>query len=131
MKLFSLASTTTNNFNDPEMPAKIQYLWSEAMKQVKQPMVMYGVYHDFASDFRGDYQLSIATEAIQTDQILTIDSKATYEKFEVDGTQEMGIYKTWQKIWTLEEEGNLKRAYRFDYECYQEDGEVAIYIEII
>ncbi|MHC5229743.1 effector binding domain-containing protein [Enterococcus sp. LJL99] len=131
MKLFSLTSTTTNNFDDPEMSKKIQHVWSEAMKQVKQPKVMYGVYHNFASDFRGDYQLSIATESIQTNQMLTIDSKAKYEKFEVDGTQEIGIYKTWQKIWTLEEEGKLKRAYRFDYECYQVDGEVALYIEII
>ena len=131
MKLFSLKSIVTNNFTDPEMARKIQQVWGDSMKQIDQPMNVYGVYHEFKSDFRGDYQLSIATESIPTKEILEVDSQANYQKFEVDLSQEMAVYKTWQRIWSLEDEGKLTRAYRLDYEYYQEDGKVTIYVETI
>lgn len=131
MQLFSLASTKTNNFNDPEMATKIQQVWSKAMKNITEPTTIYGVYHDFDSDFKGDYRLSVATKNKMTDTSFTIDSQTNYQAFKVDTTQEMGVYQTWQKIWSLEEEGKLQRAYQFDYECYNENGTVTIYIECL
>ena len=36
----------------------------------------------------------------------------------------------WKRIWSLEDHGQLKRAYRTDFEVYSPDGSVDIYIGI-
>jgi predicted transcriptional regulator YdeE len=48
----------------------------------------------------------------------------------VDTGDELGIVHAWRKIWELEEEGRLKRAYTVDYEKYASNGEIEIHIVI-
>ena len=63
MFLKILASIRTNNFQDEHCIEKIQTLWQEQEGAVKEAFVqgepVYAVYHDYASDYKGDYSLSI------------------------------------------------------------------------
>lgn len=130
MNVYELATVRTNNFMDSEMATKIQQVWKEAQGKVTQQTTVYGVYHEFASDYRGDYTLSIASPVETGGKAIVIDSQANYQVFTVDTTKEMAVFKTWQKIWALEEEGKLTRAYKADYEKYQE-GSIEILIEVV
>ena len=63
MFLNILASIRTNNFQDEHCVEKIQALWQEQEGAVKEAFAkgepVYAVYHDYASDYKGDYSLSI------------------------------------------------------------------------
>src|SRR5690606_27968725 len=90
---------------------------------------IYGVYYDYESDYKGDYSLGVAIEGDGT-SIIEIPTTENYKIFNVDTTDEQGIFKTWSKIWDLEEVGTLKRAYTFDYEKYYPNGEIDVHIAI-
>ncbi|BBU38805.1 hypothetical protein APP_10970 [Aeribacillus pallidus] len=63
---------------------------------------MYGVYYDYESDYRGDYLLSITIEENNGEAFIEIPSNTKYKVFQVDKTDEQGIFKTWSKIWKQE-----------------------------
>lgn len=129
MNIYELAAVRTNNFKDLEMENKIQQVWAEAQGKLRGDGNLYGIYHEFENDYKGDYTLSIANESAEG-RSLIIDDKANYRVFPVDRTRELAVYQTWQAIWALEEQGVLKRAYRLDYEKYDVDGSIDIFIEI-
>lgn len=62
MFLKIISSISTNNFQDPNMMEKISHLWQENQKEVEeafaQGLPIYAVYHDYVSDYKGDYSLS-------------------------------------------------------------------------
>lgn len=131
MKLFLIKGIRTNNFNDEQVMQKIQTMWEEAYRNLKQDQKsIYGVYYDYESDYKGDYSLSVGIEEGGGESFIEIPDHEKYEIFKVDTTDENGIIKTWSKIWELEEAGQLKRAYSFDFEKYSPNGEVDIYIAI-
>ena len=41
------------------------------------------------------------------------------------------ILTMWQKIWEMEDNGQLSRAYKVDFEEYLPNGEVDIYISVL
>lgn len=92
--------------------------------------IIYGIYYDYESDYKGDYSLSVAIEDVEGEHIILIQNHENYKVFHVDTTQEQGILKTWSKIWEQEEFGALKRAYTYDYEKYYPNGEIEIHISI-
>lgn len=65
MKLTIISSVRTNNFNDDRLVEKIAGLWKEASIHLTQDQIIYGVYHNYESDYKGDYTLSIAIEDSQ------------------------------------------------------------------
>lgn len=71
---------------------------------------MYGIYYDYESDYRGDYLLSIAIEENNGKLLIEIPSNTKYKVFQVDKTDEQGMFKTWSKIWKQEETGLIERA---------------------
>ncbi|NWL89637.1 AraC family transcriptional regulator [Paenibacillus sp. 79R4] len=130
MELYILESIRTNNFTDPDMYSKITGVWQsiQARPEVANT-VIFGVYHNYESNYKGDYDLSIATSSFSTTNKLTI-SEQGYEIFKVDSSKDNGVFETWQQIWALEENGELDRAYTFDFEKYDINGEIEIYIAI-
>lgn len=56
-------------------------------------------------------------------------SEENYKIFIVDKPDGESIFQTWQKIWKLEEEDKLSRAYTYDFKKYEPSGEVKIYIK--
>lgn len=83
------------------------------------------MYHDYETDFTGDYTLSIGVESEEVN--LTIE-EGKYEVFLVEPNDPKGVGKAWAKIWELEKQNKLNRSYTKDYEKYGKDGKVEIYI---
>ncbi|WP_090865806.1 GyrI-like domain-containing protein [Oceanobacillus limi] len=131
MKLNILNSVRTNNFNDEQLIQKITGLWEEASKHLTDSeTTTFGVYHEYESDYKGDYTLSIAIEENNGEGLLEISDKAKYEIFNVDTTKEHGVVRTWKKIWEREDAGTLNRAYTYDFEKYLPGGQVEIHIAV-
>lgn len=110
---------------------KISKLWKEAFNQLtNHENITYGVYHDYESDYKGDYSLSIAIENSDREPFIEIPNNEKYEIFKVDTSEEQGIFNTWNKIWDREEEGTLKRAYTYDFEKYYPNGDIEVHIAV-
>ncbi|QIK69778.1 hypothetical protein G7062_05465 [Erysipelothrix sp. HDW6C] len=127
MNLYLLETVRTNNFTDPEMVSKITGLW-QSLQTLEPPLEgnVYGVYSDYESDYKGDYSFAIATTEPRSQMSIPIFAGMNYTKFAV----ETDVAATWAFIWDLEESGELHRAYTVDFESYQPDGSVVIYIAI-
>jgi len=132
MRLQKIQSTRTNNFKDEQMLEKIMGVWQASQPQIAQQQgAVYGVYHEYDNDYKGDYSLTIAVESQQDDSdALEVSESAAYQVFPVDAADEQGVIKAWKNIWKLEEEGSLRRAYTLDYEKYDADGVKSIYIAL-
>lgn len=131
MKLKVINSVRTNNFNDDLLLHKITKLWEQASKELhNQVVTIYGVYHNYESDYKGDYLLSIAIEDNNCEPLLEIPNHTKYEIFKVDTGHDQGIVNTWKQIWERENAGILARAYSYDFEKYYPDGEIEIYIAL-
>ncbi|WP_458119291.1 GyrI-like domain-containing protein [Paenibacillus sp. Z6-24] len=132
MRLQKIQTTRTNNFKDEQMLEKIQGVWQASQPHLAQQQgAVYGVYHEYESDYKGDYSLTIAVETDGEDaDHLQVDESAAYQVFPVDAADEQGVIKAWKTIWKLEEEGSLQRAYTLDYEKYSTDGTKAIHIAL-
>lgn len=113
------------------MLGKIKTLWGEATRKLESHQnSVYGVYYDYESDYKADHSLSVAIEDNNGNTFIEIPSNEIYEVFKVDTTDEQGIIKAWSKIWEQEEAGSLKRAYSYDFEKYNPNGEIEIHIAI-
>ncbi|RKS87153.1 putative transcriptional regulator YdeE [Orbus hercynius] len=131
---FAVNSVRTNNFTDENMIDKIKALWQEAQTKITNDTgCVYGIYHHYQNDYRGDYTLSIAVDhpIDHFSALITPNPIDNYVVFAVNDDHEDKIYQTWQHIWGLEQEGKLLRAYDVDFEKYYPDGRVEIYISIL
>ncbi|WP_029266956.1 GyrI-like domain-containing protein [Virgibacillus alimentarius] len=134
MELNLITSIRTNNFYDKEVMIKIKAMWEEASHELTQHHdTTYGVYYDYESDYKGDYSLGVAIESDKASEdppVIEIPNTEIYRIYDADTNDEQGIFKTWSKIWDLEEEGILNRAYTFDFEKYYPNGKTEIHIAI-
>lgn len=131
MKLTVINSVRTNNFNDDLLLQKISGLWKDASSRLTgQDSIVYGVYHNYESNYKGDYTLSIALEDSQNQPSLEIPNNTKYEIFNVDTADEQGTLNTWKTIWEREESGTLNREYTYDFEKYYPNGEIEVFIAI-
>ena len=132
MKFSIMATERTNNFTDSAIQAKITGLWeknSEAVKKAAEKgTVIACVYHEYESNYQGDYAVSLCFE--ETEQADFDTEKYTWKKYPIDRRDAQSILTTWRQIWSEEENQQLQRKYSFDYEQYAPDGEVAIFIAI-
>lgn len=128
--LFLLDSIRTNNFNDERVMEKIGALWKEVSRKLASHRdCIYGVYYDYASDYKGDYTLGIGIEGDGSPRLDVPDTESC-RIFKVDNKDAQGLLHAWKQIWALEEAGELRRAYTFDYEKYYPSGEIEIYIAL-
>lgn len=123
-KLYILEKARLNNFTDAQVKEKISALWQKALKQVENQdeSVMYGIYSDYESDYRGDYTLSIASEVPIGNDTITLPH-GMYTTFITDSEH---VASTWQQVWDMEQKGKLKRSYNIDYERYLAEDTVVI-----
>ncbi|MBW8350540.1 effector binding domain-containing protein [Bacillus sp. IITD106] len=76
-----------------------------------------------------NYTLCVAVEG-KGESSIVIPDDTKYETFKVDTNDEQGIFNTWNDIWKKEDEGQLKRAYTYDFEKYYPDGNIDIFIAV-
>jgi len=130
MHLKIIHSIRANNFNDEHVMLKINDMWKNASPELSEHEDnIYGLYHEYESDYKGDYTLSVSIEGTNVSSI-KIPNYTTYEVFKVDTDSKQGIFNTWSDIWNMEKEGQLERAYTYDFEKYKPDGAVEIYIAV-
>lgn len=130
LKLSIIQSIRTNNFKDVRLLKKISQLWEEVGEQLPENVIVYAVYHEYESDYKGDYSLSIATED-EANGTIEISSDEKYIVYKVDPTLgEQGVFTTWRNIWRQEEESEMERTYSIDFEKYYPNGEIEIHIAI-
>src|SRR5699024_1704478 len=90
---------------------------------------VYGLYHEYESDYKGDYTLCVAVEGRDKSSV-AIPDDTKYEVFKVNTNDEQGIFNTWNEIWKKEDENQLNRAYTYDFEKYYPDENIDIYIAV-
>ncbi|AIF42935.1 GyrI-like domain-containing protein [Virgibacillus sp. SK37] len=130
MELKVIKEIRTNNFNDEDVMKKITDMWKAASSELSNHKGnTYGLYHEYGSDYKGDYTLCVAIEG-DNESSIVIPDDAKYEVFNVNTDDKQGIFKTWNEIWKKEEEGQLKRAYTYDIEKYYPEGSIDIYIAV-
>lgn len=130
---FSILETErTNNFTDPAIQTKIGSLWKRnavtVQKVLKEGGTIACVYHDYQTDFKGDYSVSLCKEDYANPHFDT--SNYQWKTYVVDSTDDLGIINTWHAIWLDEERGNINRVYAFDFEQYNPNGEINILVAI-
>ena len=80
MKLTIINSTRTNNFNDNLLIQKITELWKEKSNRLtNKEIITYAVYHNYESNYKGDYTLSIAIEDNNSEPSLEIPNNPKYD----------------------------------------------------
>lgn len=123
LRLYPIICERLNN----QQLDKLLALWQA---QNNLPEIYYGVYSNYQSDYKGDYDFAISVEqATETcGQPIEIADLVLYEKFITDRKH---IAQTWQHIWKRCQQGMIKRAYSVDIEKYYPDGKVEIYIAIM
>ncbi|EPB6263681.1 GyrI-like domain-containing protein [Listeria monocytogenes] len=104
----------------------IAELWGDVMVD-KPEGDIFAVYSNYASDYKGDYDLLVGTKDWDEEKSVLIKA-GDYLVFSVDNASHKGVEETWQKIWARDSE--LKRAYKTDFEWYHTSGEIDIYISI-
>lgn len=127
--LYCLYSMRTNNFNDPRLQEKFEELWEKAADLFPLEEPIYALYHEYESDYKGDYTVSLALES-QLGQAKTKTAEVPKQDYKIFPATRETIPQTWQEIWRLEELGQLNRLYQLDFEKYDPDGEVNIYIGV-
>lgn len=103
-------------------------------KQV-DPMSVYGVYYNYESDSMGDYDLLIGLESAATEKPANLNlvqiEAGKYLVFKVEEASPVGIKDTWAGIeGYFAEMDKHERAYTTDFEIYQGQSDIAIYISI-
>ncbi|WP_026389852.1 hypothetical protein [[Acholeplasma] multilocale] len=132
MSLKILKEIRTNNFADPQMGEKFVNVWKQAEEIITKQKLegpFYGVYHKYQSNYKGDYNYAVANIGVEYSD-LNINETAHYKEFEVDTKKPNAISKTWEHIWDLEDAGKLNRIYETDFEFYDLDGSITIYIGV-
>jgi len=141
--------TNTTNAKEATADGVIPQQWERFFREGIQAKIpdkvgsnIYAVYSDYASDHNGEYTYVIGgmvkDGTAPPEGMVAIRIPAgQYTVLTTDkGPLPKVVPGTWQKIFKLEEDGKLKRAYRTDFEIYDQraqdpqNGQVDIYIGI-
>ena len=130
------------NTNNNEAKETISKLWNEffdnkivsKIKDKKSDSFIYGVYSDYESDMNGNYTVTAGIEINRKDMKkynTILIKKGKYILFEEKGNMPEIIGKTWIKIWEyFAEHQDIKRRYQSDFEMYEGDKGIKIYIGV-
>lgn len=128
MYLKKIHEIRTNHFKDPLMSQKFDTLWNKAATVAADGTVLYGVYSDYETNYKGDYTVGVYVEDEQGE--LAIQVNTAYKSYEVNTDDPLGVFNVWDRIWKEEEEEKITRAYTYDFEKYDHNGLISIHVAI-
>lgn len=132
MKFTILDSDRTNNFTDPHIESKIKTLWEKNHTHIqeclKEGITIVCLYHDYQSNYKGDYTVSLGKE--DNDYGIFNTSNYEWREFKVNSADPLGVINTWKKIWLAEDNQEINRVYDFDFEQYSPNGQISIFVAI-
>lgn len=111
MYLKVLATVTEMNNFDPDFLVKAQSLFENSSIEKYPNYVV--VYNHYESDYKGDYDMSIAIISDQSDYDIKLDELTLFNH-----DSNLSVLQIWQKIWSKEDAGKLKRLYQTDIEVH-------------
>ena len=95
---------------------------------------MYGVYHNYASDANGDFDVTVGADVLEvTEEMKEVTlEEGRYLMFPVKGELPQAIIDTWQHVWAYFDDPSIdeRRAYETDFEKYISEDEVEVYIGV-
>ena len=130
MYLKKLKTIRINNFA-PDFSDKVSAMMADVNLAPDQDYVI--VYDNYSSDYKGDYDMTVAlpsTEAdhdIFTDYDLTPHSDKKVFGKDIDITSLKDI---WKLIWRLEDNDLLSRQYDRDFEIHPANGDLDIWLSV-
>lgn len=133
-------SIITNNQNEINpQTSKIAKLWESFYsgdfynqeENRKIDSLVYGVYSDYESDYKGDFRVTTAVELNKEVENCIIINNQKYLVFSKKGELPQAVIDLWMEIWKyFEENDKYIRAYTIDFEKYLSTDEVEVYIAI-
>ena len=140
-------SARTNNATEAGPDGAIPKLWQRVMQEHVLDRVsdktdpnLYAVYSDYASDANGDYTLVLGTKVhpgtkAPAGMIARAFPAGRYAVFTSErGAVARVVVETWKRIWAYYQSSASERAYRADFEVYDQraadpnNAQVDIYI---
>ncbi|RAJ83252.1 putative transcriptional regulator YdeE [Chitinophaga dinghuensis] len=138
MKIIGIAVRTTNQ--ESKAAGDIGKLWEQFYSENLLDKIpnkvsndIYSIYTDYVSDYTEDYTtiLGVAVsslESIPEGMVGRDFPEAHFREYLVEGEMPQAVVATWVDIWKHDKE--LKRKYTYDFELYQADAPVKIFIAI-
>ena len=129
--------TRTQNIDEMNLDTqKIGPLWQRYYTQIvptlQEGTVLYGVYHNYASDAHGMFDVLVGSEEEGKElESMTLE-EGRYLKFTVKGEMPQAIIDAWSQVWAYFEDPSIdeRRAYETDFERYISVNEAEIYIGV-
>lgn len=113
--------------DNQEAGEAIGKMWEAFLKENK-PLPYYSIYTNYESDHTGKYDYYLAVKADTLEKANFTIPAGNYLKIPVVPNNVEGVVKTWQEIWAQDD--TLPRTYQADFEKYEANGEIAIYLSI-
>ncbi len=138
--------TRTTNADEMAGKGRIAKLWrqfeteklSQKLENISENGAVFGIYHEYETDFNGLYTLTIGHAVAGNDDLSKSDLEecqivsGSYLKFETQGDSPTGVIALWQEIWGYDfEKQALKRAYQTDFEYYTGPNQCYIYNDVL
>jgi predicted transcriptional regulator YdeE len=124
---------TRASYDDPSSIGGLWQTFASRSGELAVQGAPLGVYHDYASDYRGAYSLLLG---LPVEADATVPSgwtafqipAATYMVFRVPEGEMPGVLvETWQAIWAyFDKPGDYERAYTVDYEQHGDPTDIYI-----
>ncbi len=138
IKNIGLVAKTVRTNNVAEFNSdtgKIMSLWMKAYQDgfCTQDKVSYGVYSNYESGDKGDYDISVAVESTDIDAEKILIESGNYLKFVFEGEMPKAVIEGWQYIWQyFDDSTQYTRKYSTDFEKYIPGfSGVEVYISIL
>lgn len=122
MKLYPIITTTLDQTVTSE---DFQQLWQSI--ELPENTQYYGVYFNY-QDNGNSYDFAIASERLNGNVPIELDNLTWYERF---STSVNLLSETWEYISHKGKQGLLRRSFTVDFEQYQPDGKVDVFISIV
>lgn len=123
--------------------ARIGALWAEFGQQIAPRLapgaLTYGVYHHYESNADGMFDVLAGADGQSPSledslELTRVDiAHGSYLVFEAHGALPQAVIEAWGRIWRYfaNPECEHRRAYTTDFERYQAEGQIAIYIAVL
>ena len=138
-KLIKGLQVRTKNADEMNLDTqKIAPLWGrffqEVLPTLAEGSTVYGVYHNYASDAQGEYDVTVGADVVERTGEMkeVILQEGRYLMFPVKGELPQAIMDTWQRVWAYFDDPSVdeRREYGTDFEKYISKDEVEIYIGV-
>ena len=128
--------STTNdiemNSDNPKIPDLWKVFYTEHYGKLLKGSPVYGVYSNYESDVNGQYSVlaGVKTGDTKGDYTELTIEEGKYLIFRKEGEPIKAVISAWQEVWEYfsNSSSQYKRVYTKDFEVYENDNSVAIYI---